>query len=404
MRFCMVTTFYPPFHFGGDAIYVRTLARHLVRRGHEVEVVHCEDAYRLKGVRAVAPQVDPGIRTHRLRSRWGPLSSLITQQTGVPGLKKRQIEAIFRRRFDVVNFHNISLVGGPGVLSLSTAPINLYTLHEHWLVCPTHFFWKNKERPCDRPHCFRCCLRSGLPPQAWRSTGFIQRALRHVDTLICLSEYSARRHREGGITGPMRLLPQLVDLETRSDAPRRIPGRPSFLFVGRVTASKGVVHLLREFSRRPAYDLHLIGDGDLRAPLEKRYAHLPHIHFHGPVHHRELAVHYRRATALVLPSLAPEVCPLTVLESFSCGMPVIVRDAGGNRELVDKTGAGFIYEDDASLLEMVDQLAGDPKLCAGLGERALAGYEKHYSPESVVDAYLDLIAALRKEKAEAAPA
>ncbi len=31
MRFCMVTTFYPPFHFGGNATYVRALAA----RGHE---------------------------------------------------------------------------------------------------------------------------------------------------------------------------------------------------------------------------------------------------------------------------------------------------------------------------------------------------------------------------------
>ena len=48
MRFCMVTTYYPPYHFGGDAIYVRALSRALVSLGHEVEVMHCVDAYRLK--------------------------------------------------------------------------------------------------------------------------------------------------------------------------------------------------------------------------------------------------------------------------------------------------------------------------------------------------------------------
>ena len=48
MRFCMVTTYYPPYHFGGDAIYVRALSRALVSLGHEVEVMHCVDTYRLK--------------------------------------------------------------------------------------------------------------------------------------------------------------------------------------------------------------------------------------------------------------------------------------------------------------------------------------------------------------------
>src|SRR5947209_7940112 len=47
LKFCMVTTFYPPYHFGGDAIGVQRLARGLVRRGHEVTVIHDVDAYNL---------------------------------------------------------------------------------------------------------------------------------------------------------------------------------------------------------------------------------------------------------------------------------------------------------------------------------------------------------------------
>ena len=33
MRFCMVTTFYPPYHLGGDAVYVQALARAVRRAG-----------------------------------------------------------------------------------------------------------------------------------------------------------------------------------------------------------------------------------------------------------------------------------------------------------------------------------------------------------------------------------
>jgi hypothetical protein len=59
------------------------------------------------------------------------LSPLITQQTGNPGVKTTQLRAVLDRDFDVVNFHNISLIGGPGVLQMSRAPVTLYTLHEH---------------------------------------------------------------------------------------------------------------------------------------------------------------------------------------------------------------------------------------------------------------------------------
>ena len=36
MRFCMITTFYPPYSFGGDAFFVQHLGRALARRGHDV--------------------------------------------------------------------------------------------------------------------------------------------------------------------------------------------------------------------------------------------------------------------------------------------------------------------------------------------------------------------------------
>ena len=41
----MVTTFYPPYHFGGDAMYVYRLSNALARAGHHVTVVHNVDAY-----------------------------------------------------------------------------------------------------------------------------------------------------------------------------------------------------------------------------------------------------------------------------------------------------------------------------------------------------------------------
>ena len=46
LRFCMVTTFYPPRSFGGDAVAVQSLSRALVRAGHEVTVICDDDAYR----------------------------------------------------------------------------------------------------------------------------------------------------------------------------------------------------------------------------------------------------------------------------------------------------------------------------------------------------------------------
>ena len=71
---------------------------------------------------------------------------------------------------DVVHFHNISLVGGPGMLGLGAnrRAVRIMTAHEHWLICPMHLLWKYDRKPCDAPCCIRCCLAGGRPPQVWR--------------------------------------------------------------------------------------------------------------------------------------------------------------------------------------------------------------------------------------------
>ena len=405
MRFCMVTTFYPPCHFGGDATFVQALARALVLEGHHVEVVHCEDAYRLR-VReqpTVGAEHD-GVVVHRLRSSFGMLSPLITQQTGKPGVKTTHLRAVLDRNFDVVNFHNISLIGGPGVLQMSRAPVTLYTLHEHWLLCPTHIFWKNQQQACDRPECFSCCIRSGVPPQFWRYTNLIQRSLTHVDALLAPSEFTAQQHRDAGLTTPIDVLPTFSSLEPGSPVRRVYGKRPRFLFVGRVTASKGIGVLLEEFARLPEFDLDVVGDGDLRPTLQEQYAGHRHIRFLGALPQHQLIGAYQRATALILPSLAPEVFPLAVLEALACGTPAVVHDAGGNREAVEQTGGGFVYRSREELRRILSALAQDTTLQETLAQRARSGYERFYTRAHYLTRYLGLIDTIGQKKGMAVEA
>ena len=405
MRFCMVTTFYPPYHFGGDAVFVQALARALVSAGHHVEVVHCEDAYRLQMEKAsLIPSESDGIVVHRLHSPLGLLSPLITQQTGRPGLKTHKLHAILERDFDVVNFHNISLIGGPGVLGMSKAPVNLYTLHEHWLLCPTHIFWKNQQQPCDSPQCLSCCVRSGVPPQFWRYTNLIQRSLAHVDTLLAPSHFTAQQHRDAGLTTPIDVLPTFSSLDPGSLVRRVLGERPRFLFVGRVTASKGIGVLLEEFARLPEFDLDVVGGGDLRHTLQEQYAGHSHIRFLGSIPQPQLVSAYQSATALILPSLAPEVFPLTVLEALACGTPAVVHDAGGNREAVEQTGGGFVYRSREELRRILSALAQDTTLQETLAQRARSGYERFYTRAHYLTRYLGLIDTIGQKKGMAVEA
>ena len=93
LRFAMVTTFYPPFNFGGDGIGVERLCHALVRRGHDVTVIHDEDAWRnLAPGREPASKVHPpGLEVISLKARFGLASNLLTQQLGRPVVHGRRI-------------------------------------------------------------------------------------------------------------------------------------------------------------------------------------------------------------------------------------------------------------------------------------------------------------------------
>ena len=390
MRFCMVTTFYPPFHTGGDAIFVQTLARALQRAGHNIDVVHCEDAFRICNADVPEAQQggDDGIVVHRLRHPLGPLSPLYTQQTGRPGLKQRSLKAILERDFDVIHFHNISLVGGPGVLGMGRARVRLYTLHDFWLLCPTHILWKNRQHACDRPTCGTCSIRSGVPPQLWRLSNLIERELQHVDLLLAPSEFCARKHREAGITRPLAVIPNFSRFEPGPPFDGANPERPRFLFVGRVIAAKGIGRLVDLFAQLPQYDLWVAGEGDLLDALATRCRNLANIRFLGRVEAAQLPALYAAATATIIPSLAPEVLPLVMLESFAHGTPVIALDTGGCGETMRTTGAGIVCRDLEEMGGAIRRLAMDSRLAKELGSLGRKAFHERYTEQAHLAAYL----------------
>lgn len=403
MRFAMVTTFYPPYSFGGDATYVRALAHSLVALGHQVDVVHCADAFELLngGPPEAQAESESDIRVHRIRTAFGAISPIVTQQTGLPGLKSGPLREILAQDFDVIHFHNISLIGGPGVLRLGKAPVKLYTLHEHWLLCPTHIFWKNRSRACDKPRCLSCCLRSGVPPQLWRYTGLRDECLAHVDRLISPSSYTALRHHQAGIDRPIEVLPMFSGLEGIAASPQQQASQrdPYFVYVGRVTASKGVQSLVRTFAAAADLKLVVVGQGDLRASLMQEYGACPNISFPGAMPQAQLADIYAGARALILPSLAPETFGLTVVEAAALGAPSIVRrTAGGAPEFVTASGGGALYDYDEELPPLLRRLALDQAFAAELGRRARAKYFQSYTREKHISGYMRLIAEIVAQK------
>lgn len=409
LRFCMVSTFYPPYSYGGDGITVQRLARALVDAGHDVTVLHDADAYDALG--HPAPNVaatDDGVKVVTLRSGAPRLSALLTHQTGRPVVHGRTIRRFLESGgFDIVHFHNVSLVGGAGVLSYPPpSTTTLYTAHEHWLVCPTHVLWRHRREPCDRRECVRCSLHYARPPQLWRDTDFFREQLDRVDTYIALSDFSRSKHREFGFPHAMEVLPPLVDDTEVVD--RTIDGgaphpRPYFLCVARLEVIKGLHTIIPSFGADAPADLIIAGAGAQEAELRGLAAGSPRIHFVGRLTLDQLRRYYRHAIAHVAASLCFETFGNTVVESFQQATPVIARRIGPFPELVKQAAGGIMFSTDAELQSALAMLANDASLRDRLGNQARHAYEHTWSPRAVLPRYLDIVERTRA-KGRAIPA
>lgn len=398
LKFCMVTTFYPPHAFGGDGVFVWRLSNCLAAAGHTVEVIHCLDSYRAVGGQALPAgwENHPNITLHSLQSGVGTLSPIATYFTGRPHFKSTRLhELLAVGKFDVIHFHNISLVGGPAVLAFGDA-LKLYTLHEHWLVCPTHVLYKFNREPCEKPSCFACTLAHRRPPQLWRYSDLLKRSLMHVDSFIAPSRFTLQRHQDAGIDRPMARLAHGLDASwtaqsSMSRSESKVPERPYFLFVGRLEKLKGVHTLIPHFLNQHAADLLIIGQGNDEAQLRQLAGNSTHIHFAGWRQGDMLKAAYAHAVATVVPSLTYETFGLVVVESFSQGTPAIVHDLGALPELITASGAGFTYTDAHGLGAAIHALLGDIALRKSMGEAGREAFEEKWTEAQHLKGYLELI-------------
>jgi glycosyltransferase involved in cell wall biosynthesis len=406
----MVTTFFGAHSFGGDAAYVDRLTRALCRRGHEVHVFHCIDAFNsVRGSHPLRPyEPPPGLYVHPLKSPFGILSPLATQATGRPYFKaealRKELDAIDT---DVVHFHNISLVGGPEVLRMGRAAVRIMTAHEHWLICPMHLLWKYDAQTCDGPTCLRCTLAGRRPPQAWRYTGLIERELKSLDALVFPSRHALEEHRSRAVQAPMHHIPYFLPddwshgIENEAPEPAE---RPYLAAAGRLVRMKGFQRLIPMMKHLPEVDLRIAGTGPYEGELLALARGLPNVRFEGLLGGQGLARLFRGARAVVVPSLFPETFGYVVLEAFAVRTPVVVHNGGGAiQETGVSSGGGLGYDTDAELLVALRRIVHDHGLRDELAERGYAKRAGDWSESAHIERYFGLIQGIRDQRPGSTP-
>jgi glycosyltransferase involved in cell wall biosynthesis len=394
LKIAMLSTFYAPYSYGGDAIGIERLVTALARHGHDLTVVHLIDAFGSLP-KAKRPEMKPAenIKIIGLKSRIAFLSNLLTHQLGRPVIHHHQLREILTPdAFDIIWFHNVSLVGGPGLLSYGNG-LKIYEAHEHWLVCPTHVLWRHNKELCDARQCLKCVVNYRRPPQLWRNLGFFKSQLNHVDVFIAKSEFSRDKHKEFGFPGEMQVVPYfLPDKPDTRDKDESSPhDRPYFLFVGRLEKIKGLDQVIPVFTEYQDADLLILGTGEYEGKLKQMANGISNVKFLGRLPPDRLSKYYQSAIALIVPSVCYETFGIILIESFREGTPVIARKIGPFPEIVNRCGGGLLYSDNNEMIEAMRKLQGNPSYRESMSEAASSGFEAYWSEKVVMNRYYDTV-------------
>jgi glycosyltransferase involved in cell wall biosynthesis len=384
----MTSTFYPPYHLGGDAVHVEYLAKELVKMGHEVHVFHSLDAYFVKKRQFPEKSDSGGVFLHTFKTHLG-VSPYIAYLLGNSLLIAKRFGILTKElKPEVVHHHNISLLGY-GVLNKLGPYVNLLTAHDMWLICQQNHILKGRAM-CNNSSCSLCVIKHGRPPQFWRYFSGFKKAVRSIDLLIAPSDYLSRRLNQS-INVKSMTLANFAPFPP-SDIPKSLFSN-YFLFVGKLEESKGIMNLLEVFARiRKKVDARLliVGEGSLRDRIEQfiRTKSLDGaVSYVGFARGNKLYSLYSGAHALIIPSVSPENSPLVALEALSVGTPVIASDMGGLSEIVSKVDQGLIFNDLTELESILTNFS-ENRFPRGMVKKV---YDMNFSPHAYISHYLEAI-------------
>ena len=141
---------------------------------------------------------------------------------------------------------------------------------------------------------------------------------------------------------------------------KQIPTNKYFLFFGRLSYEKGVKTLLKAFKELPECNLKIVGTGPKEKELKLFVSNnsMNNVEFLGYKRGLELIDLVKNAYSVIVPSEWYENNPMTIIEAYSVGTPVIGAKIGGIPEIIidGKTGYQFTTGNSDNLQETIKKI------------------------------------------------
>jgi len=235
---------------------------------------------------------------------------------------------------------------------------------------------------------------------------FGYRLLRDASKVIALSEVEAEQYRSMGVPEEkIAIIPNGIDLSEYAELPPKGAFKKKFnipedkkiiLYLGRVHKIKGIDFLVRAYAylinEMHFKDAVLViagpDDGYLKEvqELTNSLGVSKHVLFTGPLYGRDKLEAYVDSEFYVLPSRY-ETFPMTVLEAYACGKPIIASNVKGLKDLIVNRETGLLFEagNVMQLSRSIHFLLKEHKEAEQMSLRGRQLVENKFTIESVVD-------------------
>ena len=359
---------------GGEDTVVDNEKRMLERNGHRV-VLYTRSNQELRGL-------------SKLQKLMLPFTTIFNQRT------YKDVKRIIREeRIDIVHVHNTLSLISPSVYYAAVAchvPV-MQTIHNFRLLCPGATFYRDGHICEDclekgffcavRHRCYRgSCLQTlACVINTWihRMTGIYKKL-----NYICLTEFNRERLLTFEQISPERVFVKPNFVEDMGDGIVPLEKRENrFIFVGRLERLKGVDVLLRAWKEMGdiAPKLLLCGSGPMEGWCREYITRngLSSVEMTESIPNIEARRLIADSRALILPTRWYEGFPMSIVEAFSVGTPVIVSDLGNAGSLVEEGVNGYKFTVDLSedLIRVVYRIDIHPDIYAA----TRAVYEERYT-------------------------
>jgi glycosyltransferase involved in cell wall biosynthesis len=297
---------------------------------------------------------------------------------------------------DVVHVHNFFPLISPALYDVCREmqiPV-IQTLHNYRLVCPNAYLYRNGQI------CEACLeqksLLSGVKWGCYRNSR-VQSAVvagmvgihrrintwqNKIDNYIALTEFARQKFIQGELpAGKIQMKPNFINPDPgKSDLQRE-----NVVFVGRLSVEKGIITLIDAWKNNNTIPLKIIGDG----PQQTTVSQLVHknlgknIELLGRLPTNPVIAQMQQAKFLIFPSEWYEGMPMTILEAFACGTPVVASRLGAMAEIVDDGRTGLLFKpgDADDLAAKVEWAWSHEKQMLEMGKAARKEYELKYTAE-----------------------